>query len=420
MGFAAEDESAGLGEVDIGDTAGVCRDGGIEGEVAGDGVGANVVEEWDAEEGSGGSAQGLGIVGAHGAFEEDGSRGAEGFSGADDGAGIARVLNGVEDDQKSGAWQAKACATKFYQGDYSLSGFGGGHRAEEAVGQDRERDIRILLEAGFGARASRFGGQDVMHRDIAESFFQQVESLGYAPSLRGEASAVDGVPDVLHQRVGRTRYRRGPGHVFTILIRTISIPQMKRVLRIAAGVAAIALVMMIAFLSGRIEQQSTRDEARHADVILVLGAAEYRGRPSPVFRARLDHALELYNQGLSRLIMTTGGAGGDPVFTEGGVGRTYLIAHGVPSEWIVVEQEAGSTVESTAMAGEIMHRMGLESVIVVSDGYHIFRVKRMLQFRGLKVYGSPRKEMVREPWRERWNYIKQAIGYLLWRAGVAV
>jgi uncharacterized SAM-binding protein YcdF (DUF218 family) len=195
---------------------------------------------------------------------------------------------------------------------------------------------------------------------------------------------------------------------------------MKHALRIAAVVAAIALVMMIAFISGRIEQQSTREEARPADVILVLGAAEYRGRPSPVFRARLDHALELYNRGLAPLVMTTGGAGGDPVFTEGTVGRSYLIGRGVPSERIVVESEAGSTVESTAMAGEIMHRMGLHSVIVVSDGYHIYRVKRMLQFRGLKVYGSPRKETAHEPWRERWNYVKQAIGYLLWRAGVAV
>ena len=82
----------------------------------------------------------------------------------------------------------------------------------------------------------------------------------------------------------------------------------------------------------RIERQSTRDEAQPADVILVLGAAEYRGRPSPVLRARLDHALELYRRKLAPRILTTGGAGGDPVFTEGGVGRSYLIGHGVPSE----------------------------------------------------------------------------------------
>jgi uncharacterized SAM-binding protein YcdF (DUF218 family) len=195
---------------------------------------------------------------------------------------------------------------------------------------------------------------------------------------------------------------------------------MKRVLWIAALVVVAAVASLVAYVTRRIELQSTRDEARRADVILVLGAAEYHGRPSPVFRARLDHALELYHRGLARVVMTTGGAGGDPVFTEGGVGRSYLVARGVPSERIVVESEAGSTVESTAMAGEIMHRMGLRSVIVVSDGYHIYRAKRMLNFEGLKVYGSPRKEVIHEPWRERWNYVKQAIGYLLWRAGVAM
>ena len=100
------------------------------------------------------------------------------------------------------------------------------------------------------------------------------------------------------------------------------------------------------------------DEARPADVILVLGAAEYRGRPSPVLRARLDHALDLYRRKLAPRILTTGGAGGDPVFTEGGVGRSYLISHGVPSEAIIVETEGESTVHSTALAGEIMRPHG--------------------------------------------------------------
>ena len=195
---------------------------------------------------------------------------------------------------------------------------------------------------------------------------------------------------------------------------------MKRLVWNAIGVVLILGIVSIAYLSTRIEQQSTRDEAQKADVILVLGAAEYRGRPSPVLRARLDHALDLYNRGLAPRIMTTGGAGGDPVFTEGGVGRSYLIGRGVPSEVIVVENESESTVESLAMAGEIMQRMGLHSVVVVSDGYHIYRVKKMLQNRGLDVYGSPRPEQHTESIHERWNYVKQAIGYMLWRAGLAV
>jgi uncharacterized SAM-binding protein YcdF (DUF218 family) len=195
---------------------------------------------------------------------------------------------------------------------------------------------------------------------------------------------------------------------------------MKRAVGIAILAAAATLAALIAYVSVRIERQSNRDEARHADVILVLGAAEYRGRPSQVLRARLDHALELYQRKLAPLVLTTGGAGGDPVFTEGGVGRSYLISRGVPAEAIIVETEGGTTVESTAMAGEIMGRMGLRSVIVVSDGYHIYRVKRMLQFRGLAVYGSPRKERTQGTVREDWNYVKQAVGYLLWRAGLGV
>jgi uncharacterized SAM-binding protein YcdF (DUF218 family) len=195
---------------------------------------------------------------------------------------------------------------------------------------------------------------------------------------------------------------------------------MKRIVWNGLAVAVTVMIVWIAWLSVRIEQQSSVDEARPADVILVLGAAEYRGRPSPVLRARLDHAFDLYQQGLAPRILTTGGAGGDPVFTEGGVGRAYLISRGVPSEAITAETEAESTVESTTMAGEIMRRMGLHSVIVVSDGYHIYRVKKMLESSEIQVYGSPRKETRPDPLHERWNYVKQAIGYVLWRAGLAV
>src|ERR1039457_2437683 len=198
------------------------------------------------------------------------------------------------------------------------------------------------------------------------------------------------------------------------------IPHVKRAAWVALAVALAGLMVSVGYLSVEIGRQSTRDEAQPADVILVLGAAEYRGRPSQVFRARLDHALELYHRKLAPQIMTTGGAGGEPVFTEGGVGRAYLIGRGVPPEAIVVETEGESTVHSTTLAGEIMRRMGLNSAIVVSDGYHIYRVKKILQSRGLKVYGSPRKEQKPDPLHDRWNYVRQAVGYMLWRVGVGV
>ena len=194
---------------------------------------------------------------------------------------------------------------------------------------------------------------------------------------------------------------------------------MKLATRLAALFVLLALAVWVVVLSVRIAEQGSRDEARPADVILVLGAAEYRGRPSPVLRARLDHALELYRRGLAPRIMTTGGAGGDPVFTEGGVGRSYLISQGVPVEAIILENEAESTVESTALAGEIIHRMGLHSVIVVTDGYHIYRVKKMLESQGIETYGSPRRDQHPEWLRDQWNYVRQAVGYLLWRVGLA-
>jgi uncharacterized SAM-binding protein YcdF (DUF218 family) len=193
---------------------------------------------------------------------------------------------------------------------------------------------------------------------------------------------------------------------------------MKRAVWNIAAVAVSLVLLYTAWISIEIERQSLRDEAEPADVILALGAAEYHGNPSPVLKARLDHALELYHRNLAPRIMTTGGAGGDPVYTEGEVGRAYLSDNGVPSESIVVESEGGSTVASTALAGEIMRRMGLTSVIVVSDGYHIYRVKKMLEFRGLKVYGSPRREHPHDSLRERWNYVKQALAYILWSCGV--
>jgi len=172
-------------------------------------------------------------------------------------------------------------------------------------------------------------------------------------------------------------------------------------------------------LARSIHRQSVSDEAAPADLILVLGAAEYRGRPSPVYRARLDHAFELYERRLAPRILTTGGAGGDPFFTEGGVGRAYLISRGVPAEDIVVEPEGATTAQSVTAAAEIMRRMGLRSCIVVSDGYHIYRAKYMLAAQGFQVYGSPRPAVPQGGWRQWWLYLRQAAAFTLWRFGLA-
>jgi uncharacterized SAM-binding protein YcdF (DUF218 family) len=196
---------------------------------------------------------------------------------------------------------------------------------------------------------------------------------------------------------------------------------MRKLLWWCAALAALLLVSgYIYSLMNQIRRQSNVDEVRPADVIIIMGAAEYRGRPSPVLKARLDHGLELYRQKLAPRILTTGGAGGDPVFTEGEVGRDYLVRRGVPSEAILLEDEGESTMHSIAAAAEIMRRMNLKSCIVVSDGYHIFRTKKMLEFRGLDVYGSPRPAVPKGTWSESWLYARQAVGYLLWQVGVTI
>jgi len=194
---------------------------------------------------------------------------------------------------------------------------------------------------------------------------------------------------------------------------------MRSLFRKALVTSILALLSYLIYVSIQIGRQSTLDEAHPADVILVLGAAEYRGRPSPVLKARLDHALTLYHKGMASILITTGGAGGDPDYTEGGVGRSYLIEHGVPSEAIIVEPEGETTAHSIAAAGEIMRRMGLKSCILVSDGYHIYRAKKMLEFRGITVYGSPRQSNPRGDLAEWWLYFRQSVGYLLWALGLS-
>jgi uncharacterized SAM-binding protein YcdF (DUF218 family) len=193
---------------------------------------------------------------------------------------------------------------------------------------------------------------------------------------------------------------------------------MRRVVYLIAAALVSALCALLVYFTLEVGRQSQADETRPADVILILGAAEYRGRPSPVLRARLDHGLVLWRRKLAPRILTTGGAGGDPVFTEGEVGRNYLVQHEVPAEAIIVEADGSSTAESTAAAGEIMRRMGLRSCLVVTDGYHMFRAKKMLEARGVTAYGAPRPSSNRNVWQWWWLCTRQAAGYLLWRAGL--
>jgi uncharacterized SAM-binding protein YcdF (DUF218 family) len=175
-----------------------------------------------------------------------------------------------------------------------------------------------------------------------------------------------------------------------------------------------------AYVYYQVWRQAHLDEARKVDVIVVLGAAQYWGRPSPVLRARLDHALDLYRREVAPRIITTGGFGKGSTFSESEVSREYLSRQGVPAEFVTVETAGQSTIQSALAVAEIMDRMELRSCVVVSDDYHIFRIKQMLEALGIEVYGSPRQSEQDSPWQRRWFYARESLGYILWRVGIQV
>jgi uncharacterized SAM-binding protein YcdF (DUF218 family) len=134
----------------------------------------------------------------------------------------------------------------------------------------------------------------------------------------------------------------------------------------------VVLTVYGTYLYRQIRDSAVRDEAMPADAIVVLGAAQYNGRPSPTLKARLDHALDLYKQGLAQAIITTGSYGPDPNFSEAEVGRKYLVQHGVQVADIVTEQGSGTTHDSIQAAAGLIKAKGWKTALVVSDGFHLF------------------------------------------------
>jgi uncharacterized SAM-binding protein YcdF (DUF218 family) len=141
----------------------------------------------------------------------------------------------------------------------------------------------------------------------------------------------------------------------------------------------------------QIEATANVDNAQAADAIAVFGAAEYAGRPSPVLHARLDKAVSLYNEGMAPVVITLGGgADKNSGKTEGGVGRDYLLANGVPFDRIIAETKSFDTEEQVNGLAYIAGREGFHHIIVVSDGTHLFRIALLCRRAGLQVYTSPR------------------------------
>jgi uncharacterized SAM-binding protein YcdF (DUF218 family) len=192
----------------------------------------------------------------------------------------------------------------------------------------------------------------------------------------------------------------------------------KRTLFWTAVIVVILIATIVASTVHTIVHDSRQQQLHPADAIIVFGAAEYDGRPSPVFRARLDHANDLFRKGLAPVVITTGGAAADPNFSEGGVGRDYLMRKGVPESALIAETQASDTAESAERVAVIMRANRMRSCIAVSDAYHVFRIRKLLEHEGVQVFLAPRPDSrPKSVWQRGMALLRESGSYLAWRAG---
>jgi len=180
-----------------------------------------------------------------------------------------------------------------------------------------------------------------------------------------------------------------------------------------------AFVLFLGITGLRIVRAAGEAPSRKADVIVIFGAAEYAGRPSPVYRARLDHGFDLFGKGMAPVVITTGGAAQDPDFSEGGVGRDYLVRRGVPERALIAETQGSDTAQSAARVANIMRANNMHSCIAVSDAYHVFRIRVLLELEGMQVEVAPRPESRPHSLTQRFEAVmREVMSYLIWKLGM--
>jgi uncharacterized SAM-binding protein YcdF (DUF218 family) len=187
----------------------------------------------------------------------------------------------------------------------------------------------------------------------------------------------------------------------------------------AATLFAVLLVALLVGTFVAVWRAAHTDDAStvdRADAIMVLGAAEYDGRPSPVFAGRLDHAQLLYEQHRAPIVIVLGGGQPGDVTTEAEAGRDYLVQQGLPAEAVVAEPVGHTTMESLRAAASYMRDHGLRSAFLVSDPWHNLRVRRMASDLGIQGFVSAtwhsaaRSEETRFP-----GYVRETFAYIYYR-----
>ena len=176
-------------------------------------------------------------------------------------------------------------------------------------------------------------------------------------------------------------------------------------IRWTAGVVLLLTALWGATV-GLILLEGSRPKLRKADAVLVLGAAQYNGKPSPVFKARLDHGINLHLHGYAPFLVLTGGVGRGDTLSEGEVARRYALQHGVGESAILVERVGVTSRESIQGAANLMHMHGLRSALIVSDSYHMLRVQLLARRAGIEPYRAPtpNSPIDRAP-QQRWHYV---------------
>jgi uncharacterized SAM-binding protein YcdF (DUF218 family) len=172
----------------------------------------------------------------------------------------------------------------------------------------------------------------------------------------------------------------------------------------AAGWLVFGLLIIWLGTIGLIIAAGSRPSLRKVDAILVLGAAQYNGRPSPVLRHRLDYAISLYKRKLASRMVMTGGVGVGDTISEGEVSRRYAIKQGVVADSIMVEGKGVTSAESVSAAAALMRNRGLKSALIVSDSYHMLRVELLARRAGIRAYRAP-APTINEKSRQRWRAI---------------
>jgi uncharacterized SAM-binding protein YcdF (DUF218 family) len=202
----------------------------------------------------------------------------------------------------------------------------------------------------------------------------------------------------------------------------VSEPQENSKLPLKVWIVVLAAIVVAGFLfytAAQIMREAGVDEPHAADAIVVFGAAEYVGHPSPVYRARLDHAYELFERALAPVIITTGGAGKDQRYSEGQVGRDYLESRGVSDVDLIAETQGDNTEESVHRVATILRANGMHSALLVSDAYHLYRAKKMMAHEGVQVYISARPGSIPKTTFGRWmSALRESFSYMLYRAHV--